>query len=52
MLLREENGERGCTRVSLVLGKQKSMGSKASNTERPFLPVAILIQLNLGRQCL
>lgn len=38
--------------VSLPLSKQRSMETKAANIERPFLPVAALIQLDLGRQYL
>lgn len=34
------------SRLSLLLSKQRSTETKASNTERPFLPVAVLIQLN------
>lgn len=40
------------SRVSLLLSKQRNMETKATNTGRPFLPVAVLIQLDLGRQCL
>ena len=40
------------SRVSLLLSKQRSMETKAANTERPFLPVAAIIQSDPGRQYL
>ncbi len=40
------------SRVSLLLNKHRSMETEAANTEAPFLPVAGLIQWDLGRQCL
>lgn len=43
VLLGVENSEGVDSRVSLLLSKQKSMETKATNTERPFLPVAGLI---------
>lgn len=50
VFLRVESSQKVDSRVSLLLSKQRSMETKATHTQRPFLPVVELIQLDLGKQ--